>query len=265
MKIQGKIAWITGASSGIGKALAEELFSRGAIVILSARSEGKLEVIKAHFDSFGEGRCFVVPCDVTQAESISQAIDKIKKTVSRVDILINNAGVSQRSLGLDTSLQVDRELFEVNFFGTVMVTKGLLPWMISCGGGHVVVMSSMAGKYGFRMRSAYAASKHALHGFFETLRAELHDKNIQVTMICPGRVKTDISIHSLMGDGKVYGRMDEGQARGVPVEKCARIVARAIERNRKEVFIGRPELFLLLVKRALPCLYYWIVNRVSPI
>jgi short-subunit dehydrogenase len=136
--------------------------------------------------------------------------------------------------------------------------------MISRGGGQIVLMSSMAGKYGFRMRSAYSASKHALHGFFETMRAELHDKNVKVVMICPGRIKTDISIHSLTGDGKIYGKMDQGQARGVPVEKCARIIVRAIRHNRKEVFIGRVELFLLTIKRICPPLFYWIVNRASP-
>ncbi len=135
--------------------------------------------------------------------------------------------------------------------------------MISTGGGHVVVISSMAGKYGFRMRSAYAASKHALQGFFETLRAELHDKNVQVTMICPGRVKTDISIHSLTGNGKMHGKMDGGQANGVSVEKCARIIIRSIKWNRKEVFIGGPN-FLLAIKRLCPYLYYRIVNRASP-
>ena len=264
MKIQGKIVWITGASSGIGEALAHELFSRGATVILSARSVGKLEELKARLEQDGRDRCFVVPCDVTHTESIYQAIEQVKQLAGRVDILINNAGVSQRSYALDTDLQVDRELFEVNFFGAVALTKGILPWMISKGGGHMVVISSMAGKYGFRMRSSYSASKHALHGFFETLRAELHDQNVKVTLVCPGRIKTDISVKFLTGDGKLYGKMDQGQVNGVPVEKCARIIVRAIEHDRKEVFIGKAELFLLEIKRLCPPLYYWIVNRASP-
>jgi short-subunit dehydrogenase len=264
MNIEGKTVWITGASSGIGEALAEELIAGGATVILSARSTGKMEAIKVRLDRTLKGRCFVVQCDVTQDDSIRQAADKVKQLVSRLDILINNAGLSQRAYAMDTSLQVDRELFEVNYFGAVAVTKCILPWMISQGGGHIAVISSMAGKYGFRMRSAYSASKHALQGFFETLRAELHNNNIRITLICPGRVKTDISIHSLTGDGKLYGKMDEGQARGVPVAKCARIIIRAITRNRKEVFIGRAELILLVVKRLCPPLYYRIVNHASP-
>jgi len=264
MKVQGKIVWITGASMGIGEALANEMFSRGATLVLSARSVEKLANIKARFDQIDSSRCFIVPCDVTSAGSIGQAIEKVRQLAGHVDILVNNAGVSQRSYALDTELKVDRAIFEVNYFGVVTLTKGILPWMISNGGGHVVVISSMAGKYGFRMRSAYSASKHALHGFFETLRAELEGRNVKVTLVCPGRIKTDISVNSLTGDGSLYGKMDKGQENGVPVGKCARIIARAIEHNRKEVFIGVPELFLLSIKRVCTPLYYWITQKASP-
>jgi short-subunit dehydrogenase len=264
MKVKGKIAWITGASSGIGEALAEELFNQGTAVILSARNISKLNELKARFDKKRPGGCYVVACDVTKQTDINEAVYKIKQHVDHVDILVNNAGVSQRSYALETTIPVDRQIFEVNFFGAVAITKAILPWMISHGSGHLVVISSMAGKYGFRMRSAYSASKHALHGFFETLRAELHDNHVKVTMICPGRIKTDISIHSLTGNGKTYDKMDAGQANGVPVKKCARIILRAIKCNRKEVFIGGAERFLLIVKRICPPLYYWIVNRASP-
>jgi dehydrogenase/reductase SDR family protein 7B len=220
--------------------------------------------MKNIFDNHEPGRCHVVSCDVTVQRDIDEAAEKVKSLVDRVDILINNAGVSQRSLALETADKVVRDLFEVNFFGSVAVTRAILPWMISKGGGHLVVISSMAGKYGFRMRSAYSASKHALHGFYETLRAELHDKGVRVTMICPGRVKTDISVNSLTADGTKYGIMDAGQANGVPVEKCAKIIIRAITHNRKEVFIGVPELFLLVVKRICPPLYYFIASKASP-
>jgi dehydrogenase/reductase SDR family protein 7B len=255
MKIQGKTVWITGASSGIGEALATELFSQGAKVFLSARNSDKLNSLKARLDAEEKGRCYVIPCDVTRSSDIEEASRKVNELTGGVDILVNNAGVSQRSFAMDTTLQVDRNIFEVNFFGAVAITKAVLPKMISRGGGHIVVISSMAGKYGFRMRSAYSASKHALQGFFETLRAELHDQHVEVTLICPGRIKTDISVNSLKGDGKKYGIMDAGQANGVPVESCARIIAQAIRNNRKEVFIGTRERFLLMIKRICPPLY----------
>jgi len=264
MEIRGKTIWITGASSGIGEALAEALLKQGAKVIMSARNLDKLNEIKNKLNSIEKERCHVLACDVTKPSSIENALIHVKHLVEKLDLLINNAGVSQRSYAMDTSIEVDRKIMEVNFFGAVTITKGILPWMISSGGGHIVVISSMAGKYGFRMRTAYAASKHALHGFFETLRAEVHDKKINITMICPGRVHTDISFNSLTGDGKLYGKMDKGQEKGVSLDKCIRVIIRAIKHNRKEVFVGGPELFLLEVKRICPSLYYWIANHASP-
>jgi short-subunit dehydrogenase len=264
MKIQGRTAWITGASAGIGAALSRELFHRGATLILSARNINRLNELKNELDTIDKGRCFVIPCDVSRPDDIKQAALKLKELVPRLDILVNNAGVSQRSYALDTTIDIDRALMEVNFFGAVGITKAILPWMAANGGGHIVVISSIAGKFGFRMRTAYSASKHALNGYFESLRAELHDKKVNITIICPGRIKTDISLNSLTGDGKRYGKMDKGQANGVPVEKSVRIIAGAIEKNRKEVFIGMPERFLLMVKRTCPPLFYWIVNRASP-
>lgn len=265
METRNKTVWITGASAGIGEALALELIHQGATVFLSARNTEKLNELKLRIDTIQKERCYVVPCDVTSQVSVSNAAEQVKSLVDKLDILINNAGVSQRSLAMDTDIAVDRALFEVNFFGSILVTKAIVPWMISKGGGNIVVMSSMAGKYGFRMRSSYAASKHALHGFYETLRAELHDQHVHVTLICPGRIKTGISINSLTGDGSRYGKMDAGQSNGVPVDKCARIIVRAIHRNRKEVFIGGPECFLLIIKRLCPPLYYWIANHASPV
>jgi short-subunit dehydrogenase len=264
MEIRGKTVWITGASSGIGEALAEALFKLGATVILSARNINKLEEVKSKLDNIEQGRCHVVPCDVTQYSSLQDAINRVKNLTLKLELLINNAGVSQRSFAIDTDISVDRKLMEVNYFGAVTITKSVLPWMISSGGGHIVVISSMAGKYGFRMRTAYAASKHALHGFFETLRAEVHDKKINITMICPGRVHTDISFNSLTGEGMLYGKMDKGQEKGVSLDQCVGVIIRAIRHNRKEVFIGGPELLLLEIKRICPPLYYWIANHASP-
>ncbi|HLO60787.1 MAG TPA: SDR family oxidoreductase [Bacteroidales bacterium] len=264
MNFQGKTVWITGGSAGIGKALAEELFSRGAVLILSARNTEKLQALKNDFNSKDPGRCHIIPCDITDPSQIDNAAALVMKTVPKLDILINNAGVSQRSYVMDTSIETERKLFELNYFGAVGVTKAILPFMINKGGGNIVVISSMAGKFGFRMRSTYSASKHALQGYFETLRAELSDKNVNVLLVCPGRIKTDISVNSLKGDGSKYGVMDAGQAKGVSVERCASIIVNALKRNRKEVFIGTAERFLLIIKRTIPSLYYWIASHASP-
>lgn len=265
MEFGGKTVWITGASSGIGKALALEFFRRGAAVVLSARSADKLGELKEILDGIETGRCHVVPCDVTDPESVRRAAGAVKSAIGRLDILVNNAGVSQRSTALETESRVERALFEVNFFGAVAVTRNALPWMIETGGGRIVVIGSMAGKFGFPMRSTYCASKHALQGYFETLRAELRGTGVGVTLVCPGRIRTDISIHSLKGDGTVYGRMDAGQERGMPVERCARIIVEAVRRRRKEILIGAPERLLYFIRRFCPPLFYGITERINPI
>ncbi|MBN1158726.1 MAG: SDR family oxidoreductase [Bacteroidales bacterium] len=264
MKVKDKTVWITGASSGIGEALAKELFNHGATLILSAPNHGMLEEIRNKFEAVEKGRCYIMPFDITRPDEIQQAVSEIKKLLPRVDILINNAGVSQRSYAVDTQVEVDRRIFEINFFGAVILTKALLPWMIASGSGHIVVMSSMAGKFGFRMRTAYSASKHALIGFFESLRAELNGRNIRITIVCPGRINTELSLRALTGNGAEHGIMDRNQKHGISVARCARIIRRSVECNRKEVFIGKSETLLLVIKRICPQLYYQIVTRVSP-
>lgn len=264
MGFEGRTVWITGASSGIGKALAQEFFRRGAAVVLSARSVDKLRALKDALDRDAPGRCIVVPCDVTDPGSVDRAAESVRSEVRRLDILVNNAGVSQRSRALETAPGVERALFEVNFFGAAAVTRSVLPWMIESGGGRIVVIGSMAGKFGFPMRSSYCASKHALQGYFETLRAELWGTGVGVTLVCPGRVRTDISIHSLTGDGSVHGRMDPGQEHGMPVERCARIIAEAVRRGRREILIGAPERLLYLFRRLCPPLFYGLVERLRP-
>jgi short-subunit dehydrogenase len=224
----------------------------------------KLNATSESFESVRKGSCFVVPCDVPRIDDIDRAVETIRTHTRRLDVLVNNAGVSQRSFALDTSREVERELFEVNYFGAVAIAKAVVPWMISQGGGHVAVVSSMAGKYGFRMRSAYSASKHALHGYFETLRAEIWPNRIHIVLIVPGRIRTKISLNAVTANGTPHGKLDRGQLKGISAERCAARIVRAISNKRKEVFIGRMELVLLVIKRLFPPLYYYIVNRASP-
>ena len=262
MDFDGKTIWITGASSGIGEALALEFFRRGAAVILSARRRNRLEDLKDRLDRTAPGRCHVVVCDVADASSVERAASAVKELTGSLDILVNNAGMGQRSTALDTRAEVDRALFDVNFFGAVNVTKSILPWMIARGGGQVVVIGSMAGKFGFPLRSAYSASKHALQGYFETLRAELHGLRIGVTLVCPGRVRTEISLHAVTGDGSKHGKMDAALLNGMPAERCARVIADAVLHRRREILIGAPERLLWFIRRFCPPLFDWIVRRV---
>ena len=263
MKYTNKVVWITGASSGIGEALAYEFARAGARLVLSGRNKQELlRVNKSCTDIGAEG--FVCPLDLSDTSSILQATAQVRSQFGKVDYLINNGGISQRSTIMETQLEVDRRIMEVNYFGSITITKSVLPLMIENGGGHVIVISSIAGKFGVPVRSAYCASKHALQGFFDTLRLELENKNIKVTIVCPGRIKTNVSINALEGDGKKHGVMDSGQEKGMTVEKCAKKIMKAIHTKRREVHIGLAESFLAEVRRFWPWMFFIIARKVNP-
>ena len=264
MRFREKLVWITGASSGIGEALAREFAKQGANLILSSRNIEKLTTLSEELSKTNMVRAEIVPLDLDDNNSIISAVDQVKRKFDKVDILVNNAGISQRSFVIETPVEIDRKIFETNYFGTITLTKALLPYMIQSGGGHIVVMSSVVGKFGILLRSAYSASKHALHGFFETLRCELSDKNIKVTIVCPGRILTNISVNAITKDGSLYGKMDEGQAKGVSASRMAKRILRAVRKNRKEIISGGIEIVMVYIHRFLPWLYYILSSRVKP-
>lgn len=231
-----KVVWITGASSGIGREAALQLNKMGAKLILSARREAELVELKSELDESIPVK--VLPIDLINPESFSPAVSSVYDEFGRVDLLFNIAGISQRSYVLETDLTVDRKIMEINYFGTVALTKAILPRMVAAGEGQFGVVTSVTGKFGFGVRSAYAASKHALHGFFESLRLELAEKGIKVTLICPGPIQTDISKNALGGDGNPTGEMDEMQENGMPVGQAVSIMLKSIANEKKEIIIG---------------------------
>lgn len=252
--------WITGASSGIGAALAERVAAAGAQVILSARNENALRDVQSRCQDPRRHR--VVPVDLEKPETLAGIARSVWNEAGRVDVLINNAGISQRGLVRDTSLDVDRRIMEVNFFAVVALTKAVLPLMIESGGGHIVTVSSLTGKLSTPLRSAYAASKHALHGFMDALRAETHDQGIRVTVACPGFVRTNISRSSLTGDGGTYGILDRAVANGMSPEHCANRIVRAVEQGRDEVVIAGKERLALLLRQTAPSLYNRLIRKI---
>ncbi|MEE8278427.1 MAG: SDR family oxidoreductase [Thermoanaerobaculia bacterium] len=260
MSFRDQVVWITGASSGIGEALAYALSERRARLIVSARREQKLlEVQAACADPHAH---LVLPLDLTDPEAIEPVTTAALKHGNRIDILIHNAGLSQRSLAKDTSLEVVRRILETNFFGTVALTVALLPAMLERRVGRFVVVTSLVGKFGTPLRSAYAASKHALHGFFDSLRAEVWGAGLRVTLVCPGFIRTDLPLHALTGDGSPQAKMDRAQEEGYPAERCAREILRAIERDREEVLIGGKEKYAVYLKRFLPGVFSRVIRRV---
>ena len=261
---ESKIIWITGASSGIGEALSLEWAIPGNQLILSGRNRKQLERVAESCKQKGS-EVSILPFDLTMPDEVASALASFQSHFPRLDILVNNGGISQRSLLIDTPMDVLRRIMEVDFWGHAELTCQILPFMVKTGGGHIVVLSSLTGLFGFPQRSAYSAAKHALHGFFETLRLEHIRDNIRVTMVCPGMVKTNISFHALTSAGTEHGQMDKGQENGVTAEYCAQKIAKAVHKNRKEVIIGKKDVIMPYLKRYIPWLFYQIAQRIDPL
>ncbi len=247
MKNTNKIIWITGASSGIGAELAKIYSHRGIKLILSSRNVRALELVKS--------KCYypenikILPTDLNDFYAAPALVKKAYNIFGRIDILINNAGVSQRSLIVDTQFDVLKKLIEINYLGTVALSRALLPFFLKQGFGHYVVVSSVMGKYGSPFRSGYSAAKHALHGFFDVMRMEHQKDNINVTIICPGFVSTPIAMNSLKGDGSVLGVDDLATRKGLKVEDFARKMVRSVDQKKWEVQFGKKELLGVYLKR----------------
>jgi short-subunit dehydrogenase len=202
----------------------------------------------------------VFPLDLTQASSIETVSNEVLSKFE-IDLLFNNGGISQRSLTAETSIDNDRKIFEVNYFGHVQMTKAVLPQMLKRKTGHIVTISSLTGKWGFYLRSAYSASKHALHGFFDSLRMEVEDEGIQVTLVTPGFIATEISKHALDKSGNPTGEMDNNQAQGISSEECANQILAGISAGKREFGVGGKELRALFLHRYFPNVFRKILKR----
>nr|AIA13161.1 short chain dehydrogenase [uncultured bacterium]AIA13386.1 short chain dehydrogenase [uncultured bacterium] len=261
--LTNKVIWLTGASSGIGEALAYALARKNTKLILSARRKEELERVKGNCPVEVQPNIRVLPIDLAEASTLKLSTEAAIQIFGHIDILINNGGIGQRSLIKDTSLDVDRKVMEVNYFGAIALTKYVLPHFIKRKGGRFVTVSSLTGKFGTPYRSGYAASKHALHGFFDTLRTEHYEDQIKVTMICPGFIRTPITVSALTGDGTPLNQMDNAQSRGKTPEWCAQKIIRAIEKNKQEVYIGGKEVLGVYIKRFFPGIFAALIRKVN--
>jgi len=251
MKFTNKVVWITGASSGIGEATALAFSDPSTRLILSSRNISKLQDVKTRCKSPQNVK--ILELDLDNYQNFPSLVKEAITLFGHIDILINNGGISQRSFAIDTDLNVDSQIFKTNYFGTIALTKALLPHFISRKNGHIVVVTSVVGKIGTPLRSSYAASKHALHGFFDSLRSEVHKDNINVSLICPGFVNTEISKNALKGDGSKQNTLDKATANGLSPEYFAKRMLRAIARKKQEAVIGgKLEVLAVYMKRFFP-------------
>lgn len=258
---ENKIVWITGASSGIGEEMARQAADKGSSVVLSARNFDTLEKIRSSLKN--PEKHWSLTLDLERSENFNDLCQQVIEKYGRIDILVNNGGLSQRSKVAETSLETDRRIMEINYFGNIALTKAVLPHMIKQRSGHFVVISSISGKFGFFLRSAYSASKHALHGFYESLLLEEENHGINVTIACPGKINTNISVNALNGEGGTHGIMDHNQATGMSAEECVRQLYVAVSKNKKEVLIGNKEIMAVKIKRFFPSLFWKIIRKQS--
>lgn len=261
MNLAGKVVWVTGASSGIGEALCHALAREGARLVLSSRRRGDLERVRlacANPESH-----LSVPLDLTDSANFPALAAEVERAFGPVDVLVNNGGVSQRALAATATLEVERALMEVNYFGTVALTKAVLPAMLARRAGHIVAVSSVMGYVGTPGRSTYAAAKHALHGYFDSLRAEVWRDGLKVTLVCPGYVKTKVSDNALGPGGEKHGTMDATHQRGISAERCAAAIVRGLVREREEIYVGGFEVMGIYLKRFAPWLFSRVVRKMK--
>ncbi|MCB1705848.1 MAG: SDR family oxidoreductase [Halioglobus sp.] len=252
MPFADQVVWITGASSGIGEALAKAFAGSGARVVLSARNVAELQRVHGECLAAGapESKLLVLPLDVLDYDALPAAVAAVDAAFGRIDLLVNNAGTSQRSFCLETELQVYRTLFELNVIAQIALTKAVLPGMVARGSGHILVTASVAGKVGVPLRTGYCAAKHAVMGFFDALRTEVAHLGIKVTTIVPGFIRTNIGANALTGSGAPTGVQDADIEAGMDVTECATQMVKGIADGVEEIAVGSgPEMGLLELRR----------------
>jgi len=260
MDFKNKVVWITGASSGAGEALVYAFNSEGAKLIISARREAELERVKQNCTN-KEAEIQILTLDLEKHSELPKKAESALKAFGKIDIFFSNGGISQRSLIKDTVIDVDKRLMNINYFGSIILAKAILPSLIKQQSGHFAVMSSLTGKFSTPLRSAYAASKHALHGFYDALRSEVFDDNIKVTIICSGYIKTGIAKNALTEDGSAQEKSDEGVENGMAPEYFASQALKAISSQKQELLLGGKERFAVYIKRFAPKLFAKIILK----
>lgn len=262
MDLEKKVVWITGASSGLGEAMTYEFNKKGNRLILSARRKEELQRVRENCQNY-EDNVRILPLDLMDTDALEEKAKEAHEMFGSIDMLINNGGISQRSYAIDTSMETIRKLMEVNFFGAAALTKAVLPAMVEQKSGHIVVISSVMGKIGTKYRSSYAASKHALHGWFDCLRQEVFDHNIDVTLVCPGYVKTDVSKNALTADGSPYNRMGDAHQKAMEPKEFAEKLFPKLAQGKEEIYIGGSEILTIYLKRFMPSLLNKILQRIK--
>ena len=253
---ENKVVWITGASSGIGEALCYEFAKNGALLILSARNKEKLKAVQEKLPQ-DSNKSRILAFDLEELDGLKDKVQLALSLFGRIDYFVSNAGIAIKDFALSTPLAIDQKLMKINYFSSIAITKVLLPHFIERNSGHLVVTSSLSGKYGVPKIAAYAASKHALHGFYETLRSEIANYDIDLTIVIPGIIKTEITAHALTGTGEKFGKVDKTFQNAYPPDRAAQKIISAVLNKKESVFVGGSEGITLILNRISP----WLLRR----
>ena len=259
--LKNKNALVTGASSGIGAAIARRLAKEKCNLFLTGLGETQLQETKTACEKEGV-KVFYKECNFGEFASIDELVKEIKNIGFDIDLYVLNAGISQRDRGFETDFAIDQKIMQVNYWSSVYLVKQFKDEIMAKQQVNFSVTTSLAGLFGFPLRTSYCASKHALFGFFESL--DLEYPNVHVTFLIPGRINTPISKSALKGNGEQYAKMDAGQAKGLDVDKAAARAVKAIKKQKHRKLIGKSELLMAYINRYIPWLYYKIANKISP-
>ena len=249
--LKNKTVWITGASSGIGEALAIVCAREGANLVLTARRAEEL-IRVAGKTGLPEEAILILPADLYQYDEVNSLTEKVMARFGRVDVLFNNAGISSRALAIESPVEIDRKVMDIDYFSVIALTKSVLPIMIRQNSGHIVVTSSVVGKIGTPLRSAYAAAKHALHGFFDSIRQEVIDYGVNITIVCPGYIRTQISVNAITPTGEKVNKMSRNQQKGVDPLVMASKMVNAVHHKKNELIYGGIEVLGIYLARFSP-------------
>lgn len=260
--LKNKVVWISGASSGIGEGIAYEMAKEGAKLVLSARRKEELERV-AKACSTSPENIYILPIDLTKTEKATEWAKQVIDHFGQIDILINNGGISQNSLALETKEEIERQIMEINYFGNVNLTKAVVPYMQQQKSGKIVVTTSIVGKFGLPTLASYSASKHALYGYYDSLRMELKDDNVSVLLISPGFIKTDVNLNAVTGDGSLNMQNSPAQENGMPTDVFAKRAVKAIKGSANHKLIGRWEVLSVPFKATFTNLFYRIMTKIS--
>lgn len=260
MNLSGKVIWITGASSGIGEAITYALAKEGCKLIISARRVEELNRVRAAIKLADED-VLVLPIDLEQHQHTDEWVKKVMEKFNRIDVLINNGGISQKSCALETNASVERKIMDINYFGNVTLSKSVARIMQQQKSGKIVIISSIIGKFGLPDLSTYAASKHALYGFYDSFRLELKDDNINILIVSPGFINTNVAINSVKGDGNLVNKNSPAMETGMKTDVFARKFVSELKSNRNHKYIGSKELLSVPFKTFFPNIFYNLMYK----